>query len=97
MEASGKVTFLLKSEEEPVTKNDMNIKAGNSGLLANLIMDGNIMDNNLKAFGKDRKWLIKKVKESGYDVENIFLLVSDSFGNVSIYEKDYRVNDGILE
>ena len=98
MEASGKVTFLLKEEYEPIVKSDMNIESVNLGLTANLIMDGNIMYNNLKAFGKDEKWLIKKIKEQGYDnINDIFLLVCNNSGNVSIYEKDYYVKDNVLE
>lgn len=98
MEASGKVTFLLKKEYEPIVKSDMNIETVNPGLTANLIMDGNIMYNNLKAFGKDEKWLIKKIREQGYDnINDIFLLVCNNSGNVSIYEKDYYVKDNVLE
>ncbi len=98
MEASGKVTFLLKKENEPIVKSDMNIESVNPGLTANLIMDGNIMYNNLKAFGKDEKWLIKKIKEQGYDnINDIFLMVCNNSGNVSIYEKNYYVKDNLLE
>ena len=98
MEVSGKVTFLLKAEEEPVTAKDMKINVSNPGLTANLIMDGNIMYNNLKAFGKDEKWLTKKMKEQGYsNPKDIFLLVCNKDGNVTIYEKDYHVGPGVLE
>ena len=98
MEVSGKVTFLLKSENEPVTIKDMKINTNKEGLTANLIMDGNIMNNNLKAFGKDIKWLMQKVKENGYsDIKDIFLLVCNNEGKVTIYEKDYHVGKGVLE
>ena len=98
MEVSGKVTFLLKSEEEPVTAKDMKINVSNPGLTANLIMDGNIMYNNLKAFGKDEKWLTKKMKEQGYsNPKDIFLLICNKDGNVTIYKKDYHVGPGVLE
>ena len=47
------------------------------------------MYNNLKAFGKDKKWLMQKVKDSGYsDIKDIFLLICNSEGKVTIYEKD---------
>ena len=97
MEASGKVTFLLKEENEPIVKSDMNIESVNPGLTANLIMDGKIMYNNLKSFGKDEKWLIKKIKENGYDkVDNIFLMVCNK-ENIKIYEKDYKIDSSLLE
>lgn len=98
MEASGKVTFLLKSENEPVTKKDMKVDTVNHGLTANLIMDGNIMYNNLIAFGKDEKWLMKKINEKGFKkVDDIFLLVCNRNGNVTIYKKDYKAGNGVLE
>ena len=97
MEVSGKVTFLLKSENEPVTLNDLNIKSTNERLTANLVMDGNIMENNLKAIGKDRKWLMKKVKENNIQVKDIFLLVYNNEGKITIYEKNYEVSGGVLE
>ena len=98
MEASGKVTFLLKSEEEPVTKNDLKIQKNTGGLVANLIIDGKIMHNNLKAFGKDEKWLIKKIKENNYqDINDILLLTCDKNNKITIYEKNFQVGNGILE
>ncbi len=97
MEASGKVTFLLKSEENPITVNNMNISANKATLTANLVMDGNIMENNLKAIGKDKKWLMSKIKEKNIKIENILLLVYNNEGKITIYEKNYEVGMGVLE
>lgn len=98
MEVSGKVTFLLKSEEEPLTCKDMKINKSKSSLTANLIMDGNIMYDNLKTFGKDEKWLMREIRKQGYkNVEDIFLLVCNNDGKVTIYEKDYKVGSSVLE
>ena len=98
MEVSGKVTFLLKSDAEPITKSDLKIKEINSGLSANLIMDGNIMENNLKGFGKDKKWLLKTLKKYGYNkVDNIFLMVCNNNNNIAIYDKDVSINKKVLE
>lgn len=98
MEVSGKVTFLLKSEEEPLKVVDMKIKKSNTGLTANLIMDGNIMYNNLKAFGKDVKWLMQIVKKYGYDsVDNIFLMVCNKNNKITIYDKDIKITKKVLE
>ena len=84
MEVSGKVTFLLKSEHEPLTSGDMNIKVNNERLTANLVMDGNIMENNLKAIGKDTKWLMNKIKENNKNLEDIFLLIYNNEGKIII-------------
>ncbi len=96
MEVSGKVTFLLKSDEEPVTNKDMNIKNDKERLTANLVMDGNIMENNLKAIGKDNKWLMKVIKDNNYKLDDIFLLVYNN-NQITIYDKDYEVGRDVLE
>ena len=98
MEVSGKVTFLLKSENEPVTLNDIDIKPNNKErLTANLVMDGNIMYNNLHAIGKDRLWLIRKIRNSGYKLEDIFLLIYNSEGKIVIYDNNYEIGKSTLE
>lgn len=97
MEVSGKVTFLLKREEEPVTIKDMGINHKKERLTANLVMDGNIMLNNLKAIGKDTKWLMNKIKEKNKKLDNIFLLIYNNEDEIIIYDKDYKVGMGVLE
>ena len=96
MEASGKVTFLLKSEYEPLTGKDMKIEKEENTLSAVLIMDGNIMDNNLKNIKKDKNWLIKKIKANNYNVSDIFLLLYNN-GVITIYEENYKTNGNVLE
>ena len=97
MEVSGKVTFLLKSDFDTATRKDLKIHVDDKGLVANLIMDGNIMENNLKAMGKDRKWLLNKVKERKMKVEDIFLLTCNNKEEIMIYDKNYQVGNGVLE
>ena len=97
MEVSGKVTFLLKSEYEPITANDMKIDTVKESLTANLIMDGNIMYNNLKAIGKNKKWLMNIIKENNVKIVDIFLLIYNNEGKITIYEKNYEVGMGVLE
>ena len=97
MEVSGKVTFLLKSEYEPITANDMKIDTVKESLTANLIMDGNIMYNNLKAIGKNKKWLMNIIKENNVKIVDIFLLIYNNEGKINIYEKNYEVGMGVLE
>lgn len=96
MEASGKVTFLLKSEYEPLTGKDMKIEKEENTLSAVLIMDGNIMDNNLKNIKKDKNWLIKKIKANNYNVSDIFLLLYNN-GVITIYEENYKTSGNVLE
>ena len=98
MEASGKVTFLLKTKETPTTLNDLKIKAKEKGLCANLVIDGKIMINNLKNIGKDESWLRKKIKEQGYDNTNHILLCTyNNLGEMHIFDIDSSIKSKVLE
>lgn len=88
METNGKISFLPKDEEKPVTKKDMDLKIIPSSLVANIIIDGKIMMNNLKAMNKDEKWLSHELKVLGYkDIDEILLATLDSNDKIMVYKK----------
>lgn len=88
METNGKISFLPKDEEKPVTKKDMDLKIIPSSLVANIIIDGKIMMNNLKAMNKDEKWLSHELKVLGYkDLDEILLATLDSNDKIMVYKK----------
>ena len=92
MEANGKISFLPKSEYVPVTPFDMNLDVNKTSLVSNLVIDSKVMDNNLKMIGKDIDWLLKKMKEQGYNsLDNILLVTCRDNKNITIYEKNYDV------
>ena len=88
METNGKISLLPKDEEKPVTKKDMDLKIIPSSLIANIIIDGKIMMNNLKAMNKDEKWLSHELKVLGYkDLDEILLATLDSNDKIMVYKK----------
>jgi len=98
MEPSGKISFLPKNKFHPITPNDMKIKIDKGGITANLILDGNIMEDNIKTIGHDKKWLIDRLKKEGYDnPEDLLLVVCDNKENLSIYKKDEKIDYKVLE
>lgn len=89
MESNGQISFLPKSKFAPLTPNDMKIKTSYKGLSANLVIDGNIMEDNLKQIGKDKKWLLKRLENNGYSrLEDILLVICDTDEKLTIYEKN---------
>lgn len=89
MEANGRLSILPKGEFLPVTINDMKLKKEQQGLCANVIIDGKIMDNNLNAIGKDKKWLNKELKVKGYrNISNVLLATIDNKEKMVIYERN---------
>lgn len=91
MEANGKVSFLPKEEYIPLNVKDMNLKPTKQGLCANVVIDGKVMENNLKVINKDEDWLMKQLKLKGYDdLEKILLVTLDVNEKLCVFEK----NDG---
>ena len=99
MEANGNLSILPKSDYKPVTLKDMNIKKDNSGLCANVIIDGKILKDNLKNMRQDEKWLKQILKIKGYtDLSKILLVTLDKNDIIRIYEKNKKLKPGdILE
>ncbi len=97
MEANGKVSFLPKSKYVPLTPNDMKIKVDYKGLVVNLVIDGEIMEKNLKEINKDKKWLYTRLKNNKVNLEEILLLTCDSKEQLQIYKKENKKIQSVLE
>lgn len=87
IEANGKITILPKSDSRPVTCSDLNLNVEDEKKQFNIIIDGKILYDNLKATGNNEKWLIKKLQEQNLKLEDIFLATCDFENNVSTYKK----------
>ena len=98
MEPSGKISFLPKNKYKPTTPSDMKIKVNSGGITANLILDGNIMENNIKTIGHDKKLLIDRLKKEGYDdPKDLLLVICDNKEKLTIYKKDEKIDYKVLE
>ncbi|MBR3660326.1 MAG: DUF421 domain-containing protein [Bacilli bacterium] len=98
MEPSGKISFLPKNKYHPVTPSDMKLKIDNRGITANLILDGNIMENNIKTIGHDKNWLITRLAKEGYNnPEELLLVTCDNKEKLTIYKKDEKIDYKVLE
>lgn len=97
MEVNGDISFLPKEGEKPATKKDMNIKCDDGGLTANAIIDSCYMENNVKAMGKDKKWLDHELKVLGYDnYDKILLATIDDKEKVTVYEKGIKPKENTV-
>lgn len=89
MEVNGKVSIMPKQPYKPITLKDMNLKESNQSLCANVIIDSNIMENNLKNMNKNIEWLEQQLKIKGYvNLDNILLATLDKNEKFTVYEKN---------
>lgn len=97
METSGEISFLPKGKKLPVTISDMKLKENKQGLCANVIIDGKIMDKNLRNINKDKRWLLRELKLKGEKLENVLLGIVDNNDKLTIFEKDVVGPSNVLE
>lgn len=85
-EYNGKLTILPNSANRPVTPADIELNPEPDHINTEVIMDGRIMNENLKRMGLDLQWLEKQVKAQGYhDAKEIFLGLCDNNNKLSLF------------
>ena len=85
-EYNGRITILPKSEIRPLTPEDMNINPEKAEICTEIIMDGRIMNENLKRLGLDLTWLDKQLKKQKYDnAKEIYLGICDKNNNLTLF------------
>lgn len=91
-EYNGKLTILPVSSQRPATPNDMNLAPQQELLFTELIMDGQILEDNLKRMGLDLTWLDKQLRQRHVQsAKNVFLAVCDRNLKFVLYEKNGTV------
>lgn len=89
LEGNGKISFLPKVTDRPVTPSDMNLSPQQDYMVANVILDGKIMEKNLRHTGNDEKWLQNQIKGQGAKrIEDVLLATCDSSNQVTVFLKD---------
>ncbi|MCH5317746.1 MAG: DUF421 domain-containing protein [Eubacterium sp.] len=87
METKGSISFMPVPLKRPLNPKDFNFAPESEGLTVNVIIDGKIIDDDLKDAGITRKDLIRRVKQQNKDVKNIFLGTIDSNGVLTLFDK----------
>ena len=86
-EYNGKLTILPVSDQRPATPKDLALSPQQELLFTELIMDGRILEGNLKRMGLDLTWLDKQLKEHHiHSPKDVFLAVCDRNLTFTVFE-----------
>ncbi len=88
LETSGQVTVIQKPEKRGTIPEDFNIVPDYEGIPYDLIIDGKIMEQNLKAIGKNIEWLKKQVAKFNMKPEEALVVTLDGKGQIFCQRKD---------
>lgn len=77
LETNGEVTVIQKPNKRNTIPEDFNIMPEYEGIPYDLVIDGVIMNDNLKAIGKNYIWLKKQVNKFGFEPEEALIVTLD--------------------
>ena len=88
-EYNGKISILPVSGKRPVNPQDINLSPAQETISTEIIMDGRILNGNLRRMGLDENWLQKQLAAQGYrSAKEIFLGVCDGNNNLMLFSCD---------
>lgn len=88
LERDGQISVLVKADKSYVTPYDMKLKVKSSGILRDIIIDGNVIEKNLKIAGIDKNWLESHLKSNNIkNVSEVFYAGIDSNKKLNISKR----------
>lgn len=88
LEGNGKLSILPKGKDRPVTPADLALQPKQEYLVANVIIDGKVMKENLRHAGKDENWLHAHMKARGVRcAEDVLLATCSMDGQLTLFLK----------
>ena len=88
LETNGEVTVIQKPEKRNLMPQDLNINPEYEGIPYDLVVDGKIMKENLKAIGRDNNWLEKQLKKFDAKPANTLIATIDGKGDFFCQKKE---------
>ncbi|MGN1097297.1 MAG: YetF domain-containing protein [Clostridia bacterium] len=86
MEPNGTVSFLPVEDDRPATVGDLSLKMPQSRMAYNIIMDGKIMEENLRRSGISLRRLESEYKKAGFSNPDEIFLATVNEGKISFYQ-----------
>ena len=89
LETNGRLSVLPFAGERPPTARELGVRAEEGGLPRVVISDGRVLEDNLRALGKDRAWLRGELGRRGCrGPGEVFLLLADETGQTFLTKKE---------
>ena len=86
-EYNGKLSVLPVSAKRPANPSDMGLAPAPEHICTEIIMDGRVMEGNLKRMGLEEKWLQKQLEAQGFhSAKEVFLGVCDKDNTLTLFK-----------
>ena len=88
IETNGSLSVARKPDKETVTLADMGLAIQQSQATVPLVVDGQVLEDNLQACGKDRAWLEKTACAHALAVRDILILLGNDTEDYFLLKKE---------
>ena len=88
LETSGQISVVQKPEKRALKPEDFNIDAKYEGISYDLVIDGKIMEDNLKKLGKSSAWLEREVGKFNMKPEEALVVVLNGDRTIFCQKKE---------
>lgn len=88
IETNGNLSVALRPEREPATLSDLQRKVERSQATVPFVLDGQVLEDNLRWCGKDRDWLERTAQANTLLVGEILLLVGNDTEDYFLLKKE---------
>lgn len=93
LEINGKISFLSKITQRPVTPIDLNLSPNPEKICFTIILNGVLLKKNLQFSGNDELWLQKQlVSQNIKNIKDIFFAFCDSKNSLIVYLYNFKEN-----
>ena len=94
IETNGTLSAALRPEKEPVRLSDLQIKVNHANAIIPFVLDGQVLEDNLRWCGKDRDWLEQTAQANTLLPEEILLLIGSETEDYFLLKKEDRHGSG---
>lgn len=88
LETSGQVSIIQKPNKRTTIPEDFNIMPEYEGISYDFVVDGKIMNDNLKILNKTYEWLKKEVNKFNIEPEEALLVTVNAKGDIFCQKKE---------
>ena len=89
LEHNGIVSFLPKETDRPATTTDLNLNPKQSQVQIPFVMDGVLLEENIRQAGKEESWVHRSLLREGYkDEKEVLLALWDGGEKLTVFPMD---------
>ena len=86
LEHNGVVSFLPKEKDRPATPTDLNLNPQQSKVQTPFVMDGKLLEDNIRQAGKEEAWVRRSLLRQGYkDEADVLLALWDGGEKLTVF------------